>query len=170
MNHSKTQTIRLRTDYRKKYPLEEGKKLQVYLFFKIGDAIITKLETKEFHQLNDEDAKLDGFEDYLDLATGLMEIHGLDQTDPQMPFIEWDVITFKPEWEKTFLLTKSEIKEISLDFLKGIAKEITPDEVPDMGGVIEEINLLLETVLASNDEPYLEETLPNLMKLSRLKI
>lgn len=99
MDHTKTQTIRLTTKRRKKYPLRKGQTLQVYLLFKIGDAAVKKVERKKFHQLTQRDAILDGFENLHELTEALVKMHNLDLDDINIVNTEFDIITFKPGWD-----------------------------------------------------------------------
>ena len=98
MDHTKKQTIRLTTKRRRKYPLRKNQTLQVYLLFKLGDAQVAKVERKKFHELTERDAKLDGFENLEELTQALIEMHSIDIDDPNLVHIDFDVITFKPEW------------------------------------------------------------------------
>lgn len=112
LNHTKKQTIRLRSEHRQKHPLAEGQTLQVYLLFKLGDAKITKLQTKTFIQMDSEDAQQDGFEDFLELSTALVDMHGLDLMDPDLATIEWDIITFEPEWDPQQLCKLKDLESL----------------------------------------------------------
>jgi hypothetical protein len=141
LDHSKKHTIRRHTENREKYPLKAGQTLQCYLLFKIGDAKITKVETKQFAQLNDGDAKRDGFKNRLELCKGLRDIHDLPIADPNLPNTEWDLISFEPEWPKMQL--------IEVDYEQ----------------LLEEISFIFETFLSSQDDRILKRQLPNLLKL-----
>lgn len=105
-DHSKKTTIRLHTKHREKYPIKEGERLYAYALFKIGEADITKIETKRLSEMTDEDAKRDGFKDYLELKTALTGMHEKAPRDA-----EWDLITFKPEWPamKLVLIDRPEV-------------------------------------------------------------
>ncbi len=89
-DHRKTQTMRIP----RKNPLKEGDTLHVYVLEKLGTAKLTSKVTKKLRDITLQEAIDDGFTSIEECQKCLMEMHKctLDQ--------EFDIITFKPGWEK----------------------------------------------------------------------
>lgn len=93
LDGTKTQTIRKP----RKKPLKEGDKIFVYYKLrtkeceKLGEAIITKIETKRLANISNDDAVKDGFKDRILFLEVFRIMH------PKAKLTDWfDVITF--EW------------------------------------------------------------------------
>jgi hypothetical protein len=94
LDGSKLQTIRKP----RKYPLKVGDKLYVYWkprikeCEKLGEAVITKIERKQFCKITTKDAILDGFTSLCELRCAFQQMHSPNWHD------SFDIITF--EWTK----------------------------------------------------------------------
>jgi hypothetical protein len=99
LDGTKTQTIRKP----RKIRIKEGDKLFIYWKLrtkeceKLGEAIVTKVETKRLANVNNEDAVKDGFRDLRNFLELFRMMH------PKAKPTDWfDIITFewtKKEWE-----------------------------------------------------------------------
>ena len=91
LDGSKTQTIRRI----RKHPIKVGDKLYIYWKLrtkqcqKLGEGIATKIVQKQFCEINDKDAVLDGFNNLHELIIAFEEMH-----EPRHDTL-FDIITWK---------------------------------------------------------------------------
>ena len=112
-NHNKTQTMRKP----RKRPFKVGNTLQVYVIEKLGDGKVTSIKRKPLRDITLEEAQKDGFRSVEDCQKCLMRMHECDLDQ------EFDIIEFKPFWDKQKVMTEIELASTMFaSFGKGLEK------------------------------------------------
>lgn len=102
LDKSKTMTTR----NPRKRPLKKGDTLHVWVRFKIGKATVTDINMKKIKDFTTEEAINDGFNSVEEYQKCIME---LNNAHPQDLFTQ---ISYNPHWEKTYLITESELEKL----------------------------------------------------------
>lgn len=138
LDATKRQTIRLP----RKNPIQAGELAHIWILRKIGVAPVLQVEPKEFQELTEHDAILDGFNTLAECQACLKDMHS-----ELMPTSKVDLISWQPSWKPVKIMSISQIKKarnllkqtIRQEFVSPMAREYLDEALELLIGEVGEL-------------------------------